>query len=350
MLVKSIVFRKLTDNDFFTINKPAGTEKRGGGQSYIDFSTSIITIADWRDFFKDMPETTGTNGPKWNFKVKSLGSTKEPQEITIAQRRPASVSIRSQKLLSKESHRVYAWRSDLTRFPKPTDPKQRSQIYDLHIYIVKLENGEYWAGWFQTSKPEQDWPINPALNKMFTENEGYLKFNNDVLFDTTDPSWPFRIQPTHSLPIPIIQTAIRGEKVKEKILFDEDEKITQNTPPKIKELIRKVRIRNSKAVKRLKQLYSNLCQISGKKYTFKKTNGLYYSEAHHLVPLGKGGADSVYNIVIVSPLIHRMLHYANIEGLDLKKIKNNRLPIKINGVSYTIKWHPNHAQIVKKYS
>ena len=30
-----------------------------------------------------------------------------------------------------------------------------------------------------------------------------------------------------------------------------------------------------------------------KKYTFKKTNGEYYSEAHHLIPLGKGGSDLI---------------------------------------------------------
>ncbi|MCY4492215.1 MAG: HNH endonuclease, partial [Thaumarchaeota archaeon] len=73
----------------------------------------------------------------------------------------------------------------------------------------------------------------------------------------------------------------------------------------------------------------------------------YYSEAHHLIPLGEDGADNVSNIVILSPLIHRMLHYAKVDGLDLNKIKNNKLLIKINGVKHVITWHRDHAKTIK---
>jgi len=214
----------------------------------------------------------------------SLGVRKDSQNITISQRRPASVSIRSQKLESTQGNRVYAWRSNLTGFPKPDNPQKRSHIYDLHIYIVKLENDEYWTGWFHTSKPEQSWPINETLNRMFTENTGYLQFGKDVVFDSSDDVWPFRIIQDKSNFIPTIN--INNETIKEKILFDEDEISSQNTPPKTKELIRTVRVRNSKAVKKLKTLYDNQCQVSGTKYTFKKIDGNYYSEAHHLIPLG----------------------------------------------------------------
>ena len=69
-----------------------------------------------------------------------------------------------------------------------------------------------------------------------------------------------------------------------------------------------------------------------------------------MIPLGKGGADSVYNIVILSPLIHRMMHYAKIEDFVLKNIKNNKLPVRINGVKHTITWHHDHAKTVEKFS
>lgn len=352
MLVKQVVFRKLTDADFFNINKLPRTESKGGGQSYIDISTSAVTMNNWREFFKGIPETKGISGPSWTFMVKSLGVVQNPQDIIIGQRRSTSVSIRSQKLSSKESKRVFAWRPDLTDFPKPINPKKRSRIYNLRIYIARLDNNEYWAGWFQASQPEQDWSVNATLNRMFTEDEGYLKFNGGVGFDPSDPIYPFRITTMDStINESIVPTTIRGyEDIHEKSLFDEDEGTIQNAPPVIKEKVRKVRLRNSKAVKKLKQLYGNLCQISGDKFTFRKTNGSYYSEAHHLVHLGRGGADSVYNIVILSPLIHRMLHYAKIEGLDLKRIKDNRLVIKINGENYTITWHPQHAKIVQKFN
>ena len=346
--VKSIVFRKLTDADFFNINKPKKTEKGGGGQSYIDFPTSAITIDNWKSFFKNIKSSPGLSGPIWKFKTNSLGVKKDSQKIIISQRRSTSISIRSQKLESIQGNRVYTWRPNLTGFPKPDNPQKRSHIYDLHIYIVKLDNDEYWAGWFHTSKPEQNWPINETLNRMFTENAGYLQFDKDVVFDSTDDAWPFRIMQGKSDFILTIK--VKNETIKEKILFDEDEISSQNTSPKTKELIRTVRIRNSKAVKKLKTIYDNQCQISGEKYTFKKINGEYYSEAHHLIPLGKGGADSVYNMVILSPLIHRMMHYAKVEELDLKNIKNNRLSIKINNVKHVITWHPEHAKTVKESS
>jgi 5-methylcytosine-specific restriction enzyme A len=198
MIVEQIVFAKLTDADFFNINKPSGVEDRGGGQSYIDFNTSAVTLTDWREFFRGVREVKGACGPIWRFDVyslgvKALGVQSPPQEIKIAQRRPASVAIRSQKLLSSESQRVDAWRPSITGFPRPQNPREREHIDDLHIYIVKLDNGQYWAGWFQASRPKANWQINYELNKMFTQEEGHLHFAGDVTFDTNDSSWPFRM-------------------------------------------------------------------------------------------------------------------------------------------------------------
>ena len=140
-----------------------------------------------------------------------------------------------------------------------------------------------------------------------------------------------------------------GEDKQAKNFFDDDE-ITSSSdlPPKTRQSIITTRIRNVGAVQKLKALYGNKCQISGEKYAFKKTNGQYYSEAHHLIPLGIGGADSAYNIVILNPLVHRMMHYADVDKFTLKDIRNDMLPIRINGVQYTIKWHPDHAKTVKK--
>ena len=356
-LVERIVFRKLTDADFFNINKPSGVEERGGGQSYIDISTSAVSLANWRDFFHGIRENNGTCGPIWKFEVKSLGTqvsgTSPPaQEVKIAQRRVTSVAIRSQKLLSRASNRIDAWRPNITGFPRPKNPRARSHIYDLHVYIARLDNGEYWAGWFQASKPEANWPINNELNKMFTQDEGYLRFAGDVSFDTSDSSWPFRISATALAPLqPVVTSVSTGsEEPQDKNFFDEDERLAMNTAPTIKEAVRKIRVRNSKAVRKLKQLYGNLCQISGDKYAFKKEDGSYYSEAHHLIPLGEGGDDSVYNIVILNPLLHRMLHYAKVEGLNLTEIQDNKLTIKINDVEYVITWHTKHSEIVQEFA
>jgi 5-methylcytosine-specific restriction protein A len=93
-------------------------------------------------------------------------------------------------------------------------------------------------------------------------------------------------------------------------------------------------------------VYRGECQLTGTKYAFKKTDGRLYSEAHHLIPLGEGGADLRRNLIIISPLIHRMFHYAEVSRLDLSRIVGNKLNLKINGKSFTITWHPKHAEAV----
>ena len=106
-----------------------------------------------------------------------------------------------------------------------------------------------------------------------------------------------------------------------------------------------------KAVKDLKALYENRCQISGEIYSFKKIDGVTYSEVHHLIPLGKGGADDPRNMIVVNPLIKRMLHYAEVTGLDFNAIQEDEdgescLEIRINGEPFTIIWHKDH---IKKF-
>lgn len=343
LLVESLVFRKLTSADYFNINKPPGMEDGGGGQSYIDISTSAVTLANWDEFLRDVPKSMRTSGPRWTVPVRSLGVSSEIQDVIIGQRRNTSVSIREQKLLSRSSNRVNAWNPNLTGFPKPKDPTVLEDIGDLCVYIVKLTNGELWAGWFQNMVPEPGWSVNDKLYNMFSDNEGYIKFSGNVCFKTGTPSWPFKLSS--------VSTTIEDENYAgEDILFADDEINPDDISSTAEKKIVEVRMRNTKAVRVLKKLYRNRCQISGEIYTFKKRNGELYSEGHHLIPLGEGGADSAYNIVVLSPLIHRMLHYAEVEGLNLKEIRDNKLTIKINGEDYTITWHPDHAKKVMSYA
>jgi 5-methylcytosine-specific restriction protein A len=135
------------------------------------------------------------------------------------------------------------------------------------------------------------------------------------------------------------------------ILFAEDEINPALLQGKQKTVILKVKQRNQKAVKALKQLYGHRCQISGARLTFKKRDGTYYTEAHHLVPLGQGGADDPRNIIIVSPLVHKMLHYAVVDGIDLGQIQQQSsgegwLKIVVNGEEMMITWHAQHAKRV----
>ena len=102
--VRTIVYRYLTDADFFNINKPRGTETAGGDQSYIDFPTSDIVVAEWKKFFDGVTgcvETIKTAGPAWEFPIHSIGlPISDDRSLKIYQRRAASVSITAQKIHS----------------------------------------------------------------------------------------------------------------------------------------------------------------------------------------------------------------------------------------------------------
>lgn len=380
--VRCIIFRRLTTADFFNINKPSGTEAHGGGQAYIDVSTSSVPVRRWRQMLAGVPEQSRVGGPAWEAEIRSLGVPGSRQKVTIAQRRPASVAIRSQKLTSREANRVLAWRPDRTGFPRPVNPRERESVENLVVYLVRLENGEVWAGWFRAPSPEVNWQTNDRLNSMFHDAEGFIEFTGEVLFDPDSTEWPF-VVPEVSLsppgstglgtpatgpilagqvPAPTpgpggpqspMEPAPAGpavgsdaEQLQQSVLFDEDDKRGAQAPPEVRERLQRVRVRDQRAVRKLKQLYGNKCQITGDRDTFRKRDGEWYSEAHHLVPLGQGGLDDLHNLVILSPLLHRMLHYARVEGLDLTRVRGNRLQFKINGKDYVLTWDPRHAEIV----
>ena len=379
--VAQIVFRRLTAADFFNINKPKGVEARGGGQSYIDFPTSAVSPPDWESFFADEKVIEAKSGPLWRFTVNSLGLG-QSQKAEIGRRRDASYNIRAQKLGTKESNRLFAWHPQYSGFPAAVDPESRVGVPNLVIYLIRTTEGEYWAGWFQAAAPKAEWQVDERLRRMFTQDDGNIYLNPAIDFDEGDGEWAFRTGAATAAPAtktsvptsqkpgdvsshpPIVDrpAAVLGkqgadaskkkspryqQKTEDEIvasLFFDD---LIDEPLGAKKLLTiSVLKRNQKIVGALKALYKGQCQLTGEKYVFKKTDGQVYCEAHHLVPLGSGGADSPYNLIIVSPLIHRMLHYADVSGIDLNKIVNNTLAIEINGTPFTITWHPKHAEPV----
>jgi len=362
-IATEIVFRRITAADFFNIYKAPGQEPGGGGQSYIDVDTSGVSVPQWRHFLQPSPETQLIGGPAWDLPIRSLGSGYR-QTVKIGQRRPTSVSIRAQKIYSARSNRVRAWHPDHTPFPRPAQPPTSSNdpiipplIQGLVIYIIRDTRGEFWAGWFKARKPLPSWEVDIRLQPMFTADEGFIRLEPGLWFDEMNIDWPFtpatastgtlnpyekkKASPAARAKLERLQSddTIIGD------LFNQDEVI--DASPQTRTRIQQVRKRNIAAVKKLKQLYKGQCQITGAQYIFEKTNGEPYTEAHHLVPLGKGGADSPLNLIIISAHVHRMLHLASVSTIDPSQMKNNKLPIVINGKKYTITWDQRHAEAVR---
>jgi len=371
--VQYVVFRYLTDAEFFNIYKPQGTEERGGGQSYIDFPVGVVTLGDWRMFFTGVPSVTRRQGPGWTFRMNSIGLD-VVQQLTVFQRRAQSFAVSSQKITSKESNRVAAWHPE-NGFPQPNDPMNRASCpAKLAIYVVRTDGGEFWAGWFQDTVPCKDEGARAILRDMLLDDRdqgdaGFIAPRSALYLDESNIFRPFYTTTASTQAVTVVpdvtapretraekatrvrlQRRVRSEEEVTKSLFDEDEGRFSEAEDKLKEVIVKVRSRNARAVQDLKELYRGRCQISGEQLTFVKKDGTLYCEAHHLVPLGNEGADSPYNIIIVSPLIHRMLHYAEVSDIDLSKISiDNKLDMTINGEAYRITWHPEHANHVRSH-
>jgi 5-methylcytosine-specific restriction protein A len=339
--VETLVYRRMTYADFRHINKSGGEELGGGGQSYIDFPINDIQLNKWFAFLGNHIGTGAQGRPQWNIKINSLGIS-APTNLKIYQRRAASVSIASQKIHSRLANRVPSWHPD-NGFPSDYNPANENLV----IYIVKTIDGEYWAGWFLENQIPATWIGNTTLSKMFTqESAGYTKFNRKIFIETTNKIWPFYFDAKTVInDIPTendVETELELEDTSPKL----QELIDSNTHPEIVNRVMRIRQRNNKLVRNLKNLYKGKCQISGEEFTFVKKNGELYSEVHHLIPLGENGSDSYANAIVVSPLIHRMLHYAEVSEINLNDIIDGKLPVTINGVEYEISWHSDHMSTV----
>jgi 5-methylcytosine-specific restriction protein A len=332
--IVKVAFKEITDAEFLAINikKKGGANSQGGGQSYIDFQASLISEAAWDAFFEGV--AAGRNSPKgWIFDARSLGTGQPPQkEIELSYRDAPDLTrfgLRKQKHpdISTQGRRLFAWRPEVTGFPAlPAGVAKKFQlpaavIADLRIFLIRDDEDRIWAGW-RKGPPPADMPA--ILAPMFASAQGMIEVSGALELDLSSPNWPFAVGAPSEGP-------------------DWDSNDELDAPePGISYSLQAVRKRDRAAATAVRKLYDR-CQVTGDDFTFLTSKGKPYLEVHHLIPLGKGGADSPHNMIVVSAQVHKMLHYADVSAIDLGQVQNNQLPITINGTPYTITWHPQHA-------
>lgn len=350
--VTSLVFRKLTHADYFNISKPRGTEERGGGQSYIDFPIGDVSLEQWGRLFSSFAPTDRPSGPMWQVEINSLGGL-GLQEVRIGQRRSKTVSVRAQKLHSHQSNRVLAWHPDHGAFPNAPDdiasahdPRIPGLLDGLRIFILKTDGGELWAGWLGRRELERMAARDNRLLAMATDHAGYIAFDPSIELDDASAMDPFKLlrhQDSLLSPYRSVHPDVGQNPTAEHLdMLQED--FSTKSARRQRRVVATFH-RNRAAVQKLKALYGK-CQITGHKYVFPTARGVPYLEAHHLVPLGEGGADHPANLVIVSAHVHRMLHHADVQGIDLHKFPTAVLQISINGTRHRITWHPGHINAI----
>ena len=182
MKAESLIFRKLTPNEFKAITNTINSEG-GGSQTYIDFPKGSISDDEFKEFFGNNG-TPNTNGFEWVFYVNSLSIGRNQQREIISARRGSSNSLREQN----NENRIEIWKNEKSGFPNDGYDEKNNPII---VFILKSDDGEFWAGWFYRNECTDNWPMNKGLSTMFWEDCAYIKFDCPIQFDTSDYKWPF---------------------------------------------------------------------------------------------------------------------------------------------------------------
>ena len=90
-------------------------------------------------------------------------------------------------------------------------------------------------------------------------------------------------------------------------------------PERIQQQVYRI-LRDTEMTRKLKALYRNECQLCGCKLSL--ADGSFYSEAHHVQPLGRphSGPDIASNILVLCPNHHVLLDYGAMK-LDIDKLR-----------------------------
>lgn len=182
MNVESLIFRKLTLNEFKAITNTINSQG-GGSQTYIDFPKGCISDNDFKDFFEN-EGNKNTNGYEWIFNVNSLSLGRTQQRETISARRESSNSLREQN----NNNRIEIWKNEKSGFPADSYDEKNNPII---VYILRSDDKEYWAGWFYRNQCDDTWPMTRGLSNMLWKDCAYIKFDTPIPFSTNDFKWPF---------------------------------------------------------------------------------------------------------------------------------------------------------------
>lgn len=121
----------------------------------------------------------------------------------------------------------------------------------------------------------------------------------------------------------------RVDRARERMRSDKRMHSEGAAPPKGQDEVQKVtshvdrHVRDPEIIAWILEKADGKCENCGSPAPFKKNNGEYFLEVHHVRPLGEGGPDTIENTVACCPNCHRQLHYDPArDSLRLKLIKS----------------------------
>lgn len=177
-----LFWRAITAADFFTIERsraagPAG----GGGQSYISISFAGLTYEDLGRFLGVAPPSRiGTDRP--TVTLSDVGVAADPEiraPLVFAPRyqppqRDDRYRITTQNRQFQQRHPAWTPERGLPRAPDDVlgsdDPRIPELTY-TKIYVLRLDDDEYLAGFFDSPTPPEYLPDDPRLSVLFRPYE-----------------------------------------------------------------------------------------------------------------------------------------------------------------------------------
>lgn len=108
-----------------------------------------------------------------------------------------------------------------------------------------------------------------------------------------------------------------------------EDTISDDLAPRVLATVSRI-VRDGEVVRRVKAWHAHTCQICSERLEL--SPGRFYSEGHHLKPLGKphNGPDKTNNVVCVCPTCHVKLDYAvlRIDTKTLRRVPEHRVADK----------------------
>jgi hypothetical protein len=180
--VRMLFWRAVTPADFFEIERGrAAAPRGGGGQSYFSISFAGLTYEELGRFLDvSPPSRIGTDRPTVILErvgVAAEPDVRAPLEFASRYRPPEPddrYRITRQNRQTQERHP--AWTSERS-FPRaPDDVERGDPLPDLtytKIYVLRLDDGTYLAGFFDSPAPPEQLPADPRLETLFRPYDRY---------------------------------------------------------------------------------------------------------------------------------------------------------------------------------
>ncbi|MDG5789782.1 AAA family ATPase [Evansella sp. AB-P1] len=191
-IIDAIFFKKITPGDLWNIDRAKGTVAGGGGQTYINLAIDEDKLIEFLEYGDHIPKTSDHMLRNIiTINADTIGQPLKISDIEFDPRQDRNDYKLSNQAIHKNRH--HAWSNTENGFPViPTGAVGAASVTNvdyLQIYIIRTTDGEYHAGYIDSSVMPTTWPKGVGLEEMFTGNR-----TDVIFFDHDDTDIPREVE------------------------------------------------------------------------------------------------------------------------------------------------------------